>query len=122
MTKRRVVKLKRAYDPPDPDDGYRILVDRLWPRGVAKASARIDLWLQEIAPSAALRKWFDHDPSRWPDFRTRYFQELDKNHETLEKLVDPLHRGPVTLVYGAKDQEHNNAVALQEYLSTHPLT
>lgn len=118
MAKRKVVKLKRAYDPPEPDDGFRILVDRLWPRGVSKAAVRIDLWLKEIAPSTALRKWFNHDPAKWSAFRGRYFRELDKNREAVEKLQEQVHCGPVTLVYGAKDQEHNDAVALKEYLAS----
>lgn len=110
--------LKRAYEPPDADDGFRILVDRLWPRGVSKSSARIDLWLKEIAPSAVLRKWFGHDPAKWNKFRDRYFRELDKNREAVEKLLEQVHRGRVTLVYGAKEQEHNDAVALNHYLAS----
>jgi len=116
MAKRMVIKLKRAYDKPEPDDGFRILVDRLWPRGVSKNSAQIDLWLKETAPSTALRKWFGHDPAKWIKFRDRYFRELEKNREAVEKLLEQAHRGPVTLVYGAKDQEHNDAIALKEYL------
>ena len=110
------IKLKRAYDPPAPDDGLRVLVDRLWPRGVSKNSARIDLWLKEIAPSAALRKWFGHDPEKWNKFRTRYFRELRERREAVEELVEHVRRGTVTLVYGAKDEEHNDAVALKEFL------
>jgi uncharacterized protein YeaO (DUF488 family) len=113
-----VIKLKRAYEPPESDDGLRVLVDRLWPRGVSKSSARIDLWLKEIAPSAALRKWFGHDPAKWNKFRVRYFQELQKKRETVEQLVEHVRHGTVTLVYGAKDQEHNDAVALKEFLET----
>jgi uncharacterized protein YeaO (DUF488 family) len=112
------IKLKRAYDPPKPSDGLRVLVDRLWPRGVSKSSARIDLWLKEIAPSSALRKRFCHDPSRWSTFRERYSRELDKNREAVEQLLDQAHGRTVTLVYGAKDKEHNNAVALKEYLES----
>lgn len=114
------ILLKRAYDPPEPSDGFRILVDRLWPRGVAKESAQIDLWLKEIAPSTALRKWFDHDPLKWLEFRDRYLQELRHRPETVEQLVAHLRRGVVTLVYGAKDREHNHAVALKEYLEGIP--
>jgi uncharacterized protein YeaO (DUF488 family) len=113
-----VIKLKRAYEPPALDDGLRVLVDRLWPRGVSKSAARIDLWLKEIAPSAALRKWFDHDPAKWNKFRVRYFQELQKKRETVEQLVAHVRHGTVTLVYGAKDQEHNDAVALKEFLES----
>lgn len=114
------ILLKRAYEPPEPSDGFRILVDRLWPRGVAKESAQIDLWLKEIAPSTALRKWFDHDPLKWLEFRDRYLQELRHQPETVEQLVAYLRRGVVTLVYGAKDREHNHAVALKEYLEDIP--
>ena len=114
-----VVKLKRAYEAPEPGDGFRVLVDRLWPRGVSKSSAHIDLWLKEIAPSTALRKWFGHDAAKWAKFRERYFRELDENRETVAKLLNQLQRGTVTLVYGAKDQEHNDAVALQDYLACH---
>lgn len=110
------ILLKRAYEPPEPSDGFRILVDRLWPRGVSKSSAHIDLWLKDIAPSTALRKWFDHDPLKWIEFRDRYFLELNRNPEALEQLTEQLHRGVVTLVYGAKDKEHNQAVALKAYL------
>jgi uncharacterized protein YeaO (DUF488 family) len=110
------ILLKRAYEPPEPSDGFRILVDRLWPRGVSKSSAHIDLWLKDIAPSTALRKWFDHDPLKWIEFRDRYFLELSRNPEAVEQLTEQLHRGVVTLVYGAKDKEHNQAVALKAYL------
>ena len=112
------VKLKRVYDPPKPADGFRVLVDRLWPRGVSKSSARIDLWLKEIAPSAALRKWFGHDPLKWDTFRARYFRELQKNPEAVAQLNEIIRNGPVTLLFAAKDQEHNNAVALKEYLES----
>lgn len=110
------ILLKRAYEPPGPDDGFRILVDRLWPRGVSKDSAHIDLWLKEIAPSTPLRKWFSHDPLKWDEFRQRYCQELDQNPVAVGQLVDYLRRGPVTLVYGAKDTEHSHALVLRAYL------
>jgi uncharacterized protein YeaO (DUF488 family) len=113
-----VIKLKRAYEVPGSGDGFRVLVDRLWPRGVSKSAARIDLWLKEIAPSAALRKWFGHDPSKWTTFRDRYFRELDQNPKAVEQLMAHLQHGTVTLVYGAKDQERNDAVALKEYLES----
>jgi uncharacterized protein YeaO (DUF488 family) len=113
-----VIKLKRAYEASEPGDGFRILVDRLWPRGISKSSARIDLWLKEIAPSTALRKWFDHDPAKWAEFRDRYFRELDNNQEAVDELMAHFHRGRLTLVYGAKDQEHNDASALKEYLES----
>ena len=110
------VGLKRAYLPASADDGKRVLVDRLWPRGVRKADAAIDLWLKDIAPSAKLRQWFGHDPARWPEFKRRYFQELDRHPEALMPLVEKSRTGTVTLVFAAKDAEHNNAVALKEYL------
>lgn len=110
------ILLKRAYEVPEPSDGFRILVDRLWPRGVSKSSAQIDLWLKDIAPSATLRKWFDHDPLKWIEFRDRYFLELRRNPEAVEQLTEHMRRGVVTLVYGAKDREHNQAIALKEYL------
>jgi uncharacterized protein YeaO (DUF488 family) len=113
-----VIQLKRAYDPPESDDGFRVLVDRLWPRGVSKRAARIDLWLKEIAPSAALRQWFGHDPAKWRMFRARYFRELQNNGAAVEQLMAHVRHGTVTLVYGAKDPEHNDAVALKEFLES----
>jgi len=113
-----MIKLKRAYQPARKDDGFRVLVDRLWPRGLTKQAARIDLWLKEIAPSAKLRKWFGHDPSKWSEFRKRYFRELEENHDTLAELENIVRKGRVTLVFGARDEEHNNAVALKEYLAS----
>ena len=110
------ILLKRAYELPESSDGFRILVDRLWPRGLSKSSAHIDLWLKDIAPSTTLRKWFDHDPSKWIEFRDRYFQELRCNPGAVESLVEHARRGVVTLVYGAKDKAHNHALALKEYL------
>lgn len=110
------ILLKRAYALPAPDDGFRILVDRLWPRGVAKASAHIDLWLKEIAPTTSLRKWFGHDPAKWAEFQTRYRDELDHNPELVKQIVEQAKKGTVTLVYSAKDEEHNDAVVLKAYL------
>ena len=118
MKKTFPLKLKRAYEAPEAADGVRILVDRLWPRGTSKDSIRIGLWPKEIAPSHALRKWFAHDVAKWPIFRGRYFKELDGNPEAVAKLREQMRRGTVTLVYGAKDREHNQAVALAEYLVT----
>jgi uncharacterized protein YeaO (DUF488 family) len=112
------IKLKRAYEPATKADGTRVLVDRLWPRGVSKKAARIDHWLKEIAPSAELRKWFDHDPAKWAKFRAKYFRELDANGEVVDQLRAFARRGTVTLVFAAKDEEHNDAVALQEYLAS----
>jgi uncharacterized protein YeaO (DUF488 family) len=114
-----VIQFKRAYEPPAPDDGCRILVDRLWPRAVSKDAAQIDLWLKELAPSAELRKWFGHDPCKWAEFRMRYFRELDERPDAVAQLRAIIRKGPVTLVYGARDQEHNDAVALKEYLESH---
>ncbi|MCC7104350.1 MAG: DUF488 domain-containing protein [Chloroflexi bacterium] len=110
------IRIKRAYDPSEPDDGARFLIDRLWPRGVRKEALRVDGWLRDVAPSAELRRWFGHDAARWPEFRSRYFAELDGRSETWQPLLDAARRGTVTLVYGARDREHNDAVALREYL------
>lgn len=110
------VRLKRAYEAPAEADGMRILVDRLWPRGVKKEAARIDLWTKELAPSTALRKWFGHDPARWDEFRSRYTSELADKGEELERLRGMARQAPLTLVYGARDEEHNDAVVLRELL------
>lgn len=108
------VRLKRAYEPAEPDDGMRILVDRLWPRGVRKADAAVDLWLKDVAPSTALRKWFGHDPARWQAFRERYAEELRQRPEALSRIRELARKGPVTLVYSAHDEAHNDAVVLRE--------
>jgi uncharacterized protein YeaO (DUF488 family) len=110
------VNIKRVYEEPKKSDGKRILVDRLWPRGLAKAEVKVDLWLKEIAPSTALRKWFSHEPSKWEEFKKRYSVELEKNNEQISLLEREVSEGKVTLVYGAKDQEHNGAVVLREFL------
>lgn len=112
-----MIKVKRVYQPPQETDGLRVLVDRLWPRGLTKEKAKIDLWLKDIAPSNALRKWFAHDPAKWEEFKKRYFQELKGKTELVKAIKDKIKEGTVSLVYGAKDLEHNNAVALKEYLS-----
>jgi uncharacterized protein YeaO (DUF488 family) len=109
------VFLKRAYEAPTSQDGRRFLVERLWPRGVRKAGLHLDGWLKEVAPSPALRRWFSHDPKKWPEFKRRYFAELRAKEEALAPLRD--RGGPITLVYGARDTEHNAAVALREYLT-----
>ena len=113
---RAMIRLKRAYDARSRTDGMRFLVERLWPRGVSKATLQLDAWLKEVGPSTALRKWFSHDPEKWRDFRRRYFRELDSRPEAWEPIVSAARRGTVTLVYSSHDTEHNNAVALQEYL------
>ncbi|HEX2885329.1 DUF488 domain-containing protein [Vineibacter terrae] len=110
------LRIKRAYDPPDTEDGARVLVDRLWPRGLSKERAALTLWLKEIAPSTALRQWFGHDPARWTEFRRRYHAELTDNQDAVARLGDLLKAGRVTLVYGAHDALHNQAVALAEYM------
>jgi len=110
------IRIKRAYEEPDREDGTRILVDRLWPRGLTKEKARVDLWLKDVAPSTELRKWFAHDPGKWDEFRSRYLEELKRKKEQLSLLRQEAAKGTVTLVYGAKDQEHNEAVILQRLL------
>jgi uncharacterized protein YeaO (DUF488 family) len=110
------VKLKRAYEPPAADDGTRILIDRLWPRGVKKTDAAIDEWMKEIAPSAALRKWFGHDPERWREFRRRYKSEVRHHADQLHQLRTLAQGGRITLVYAARDEAHNDAVVLKEML------
>lgn len=110
------IRVKRVYEPPQPDDGTRVLVERLWPRGLARPKARIDLWLQEIAPSTALRKWFAHDPARWEAFQHRYEEELARREDLVAQLLELASRGPLTLVYAARDVHHNSALVLQRYL------
>ena len=108
---------KRAYDPAEPSDGYRVLIDRLWPRGVSRERARLDEWARELAPSDSLRRWFNHDPNRFPEFRERYREELRDHIDRLDELRARARRGRVTIVYGARDTEHNDAVVLAELLS-----
>lgn len=110
------IKLKRAYQDAANSDGTRILVERLWPRGLSKDRAQVGLWLKDAAPSTELRKWFGHDPSRWREFRRRYHQELRRRPEALEPLRAALERGTVTFVYGSREQRYNAAVALRDYL------
>jgi uncharacterized protein YeaO (DUF488 family) len=113
-----MIKLKRVYDPPDRRDGKRVLVDRLWPRGITKEDAAVDLWLREIAPSNELRKWFGHDPGRWQEFRKRYRKELEEKADLVRELSDAARKGTVTLLYSAKDTEHNNAVVLRDVIAS----
>ena len=110
------VRLKRAYEPAAAGDGTRILVDRLWPRGVSKQRAAIDCWMKDIAPSTALRKWFGHDPARWDEFRRRYAKEVRAHADLLDQLRALARQGPVTLVYAARDEEHNDAVELRKLI------
>ena len=110
------VKLKRAYKRPEAEDGFRVLVDRLWPRGVSKEDAALDQWMKEIAPSTDLRKWFDHDPGRWEEFCRRYADELHENAELVAQLRKLAHDGPITLVYSAHDEAHNDAIVLRDVL------
>jgi uncharacterized protein YeaO (DUF488 family) len=110
------IGLKRAYDPPDRSDGYRVLIDRIWPRGVTKDRLEVDAWLKEVAPSTDLRKWFGHDPKKWDEFKTRYARELEPHAAALGQLVEKARAGRVTLVFGARDAEHSNAAALKEHL------
>ncbi|KXF75198.1 hypothetical protein ATN84_21275 [Paramesorhizobium deserti] len=110
------LRLKRVYEPPAEGDGLRVLVDRLWPRGLKKADAAIDLWLKEIAPTSSLRKWFGHDPEKWAEFRRRYEIELEERRNDLDTLRERGGAGCVTLLYGAKDEQHNQAVVLKAFL------
>ena len=111
-----VVRIKRIYEAPARTDGLRVLVDRVWPRGITKKAAALDLWVKEVAPSTELRKWFNHDPQRWMDFRLRYRRELRKHRKELEELRAQAAKRRVTLLFGARDTEHNQAVVLREAL------
>lgn len=111
-----MLRVKRAYEAPAPEDGRRILVDRLWPRGLSKERAAIDEWVKEVAPSSQLRQWFGHDPAKWSEFRKRYRQELRHRKDLVHALASQAARGQVTLVYGARDEQHNDAVALAEVI------
>jgi uncharacterized protein YeaO (DUF488 family) len=113
---RSTIRLKRVYDPVARTDGTRILVERLWPRGISKATLNLNAWLKDVAPSTELRQWFGHDPSKWSRFRTKYFRELETQRDSWKPIVSAAKRGTVTLVYSSHDTEHNNAVALRQYL------
>ena len=115
------IRVKRIYDPPDRKDGARVLVDRLWPRGVRKERAELTLWLKDIAPSDELRRWFGHDPARFAEFSRRYRVELAANSEAVDRLRDLMKDGPVTLLYAARDTEHNEARVLAEHLKAHAM-
>lgn len=110
------ILLKRVYAAPSKHDGYRVLVERLWPRGLSKAQAHVDLWLKDAAPSTTLRKWFGHDPEKWYEFKTRYFTELAQNPSVIEEIRVQAKTAPVTFVYASKEERYNNAVALKEYV------
>jgi uncharacterized protein YeaO (DUF488 family) len=111
-----MIKIKRIYDAPSEDDGFRILVDRLWPRGLTKEKAKVDLWLKEIAPSNELRKWYAHDPKKWAEFRKKYFRELDVRKELANQIIQKTREGDVTLLYSSTEKKINNATALKEYM------
>ena len=111
-----MIKLKRVYEPASTDDGIRILVERLWPRGIKKDALKLDTWLKDVAPSDGLRRWFGHERKKWNGFRDRYFAELDANPQTWKSVANAARRGRVTLIYSSRDTEHNNAVALKDYL------
>ena len=110
------IQTERVYDQPSTDYGLRVLVDRLWPRGLSKISVKLDEWMKEIAPSNELRQWFGHDETKWEEFQKRYFKELDSHPDLITQLIQKSHNGKLTLLFAAKDVEHNNAVALKNYL------
>jgi uncharacterized protein YeaO (DUF488 family) len=111
-----MIQTRRVYETPEPSDGTRFLVERLWPRGMKKEALKLDGWLKEVAPSAELRRWFGHDPAKWEEFRRRYFAELDQHPEAWQRIQEAARRGKVTLLYSARDTAHNSAVALKAYL------
>ena len=111
------LKIKRIYEPVEKEDGFRILVDRLWPRGLTKEKAAIDLWLKDIAPSTELREWFAHDPEKWKEFQNKYLKELKENKEAVDTLKGHLKKGTITFLYAAKDEAHNEAQVLKDYFS-----
>lgn len=113
-----MIKTKRVYDEPEDKDGFRTLVDRLWPRGLNKDKTKINLWLKDIAPSDELRKWFSHDPKKWSEFKKRYFEELNGKQELVSLIVEKARKGSVALLYAAKEEKFNNANALKEYIET----
>jgi uncharacterized protein YeaO (DUF488 family) len=114
-----MIQVKRAYDKPAASDGTRFLVDHLWPRGIKKEALKIESWIRPVSPSTELRQWFGHEPAKWKEFQHRYFAELDQKPETWEPLMQAARKGNITLVFSARDTEHNNAVALKDYLDKH---
>ncbi len=115
---RIIIRIKRVYEEPSEADGRRILVDRLWPRGLSKEKAKVDVWVKDIAPSTELRHWYGHEPHKWTEFKSRYASELADNPEQVEKLVEEVHSGIVTFLYSSKEKQLNNAVALKEYIES----
>lgn len=113
------IKVKRVYEQADSADGRRVLVDRLWPRGLTKEKAAVDVWLKEIAPSTELRKWFGHEPPKWAEFKRRYHAELGKNDEAVAQLREEVSKGTVTLLYGSREETHNHAVVLKDWIEKH---
>lgn len=113
-----MILIKRAYDPPGSEDGIRYLVDRFWPRGIKREALKLDGWLKSVAPSADLCRWFGHDPGKWLEFQERYFAELDSKPETWQPILETAHQEIITLLFGARDTKHNNAVALKAYLES----
>jgi uncharacterized protein YeaO (DUF488 family) len=114
-----MIRMKRIYEPPEKSDGVRLLVERLWPRGLKKAEARLDAWQREVAPSTTLRKWFNHDPSKWSEFQHRYYAELDRHADAWLPILEAIRKGPVTLLFSSHNAEFNNVVALKAYLESH---
>jgi uncharacterized protein YeaO (DUF488 family) len=111
-----MLKIKRVYDPPSPNDGKRILIDRLWPRGLKKEDAKVDVWIKEVAPSTQLRMWYGHDPKKWVEFKRRFFSELHRRQDLVEGIVNASRKGTVTLLFGSKEERFNNAVAFKEFV------
>ena len=116
-----MIKTRRIYDKPDTDDGFRILVDRIWPRGLKKNDVKIDLWQKDIAPSDSLRKWFNHDQSKWNEFKSRYYNELKDKQEIVKLFLEKAGQETITLLYSSKEEKYNNAIALKEYLESNKL-
>ena len=116
-----MIKTRRIYDKPDADDGFRILVDRIWPRGLKKNDVKIDLWQKDIGPSSALRKWFNHDQRKWNEFKRRYYEELKNRKEIVKLFLEKAEQGTITLLYSSKEEKYNNAIALKEYLQSNKL-
>ncbi|MCL7998958.1 DUF488 domain-containing protein [Brucella sp. 21LCYQ03] len=110
------IKIKRVYETPESEDGFRVLVDRVWPRGMNKEKAAIDLWAKDVAPTTKLRKWFGHDPEKWGDFKVKYVDELRENAETVRELLQSSNGKIITLLYGAKDEQHNQAIVLRDFI------